>query len=107
MPVHKGRPVLLARPRWGWGIHSSSTTPDLDRSFEGSPRVKMTSQCSWCLSTAVGGWGFPESQTPFAPTPLPAKSATGLWQSVQLHGALHRHISAQVGELHLNQLPWV
>lgn len=29
---------------------------------------------------------------------------TNLRQTVQLHGALHSHVSAQVGELHLNEL---
>lgn len=32
---------------------------------------------------------------------------TDLGQAVQLHGALHRHVPAQVGELHLDQLAWV
>lgn len=30
-----------------------------------------------------------------------------LRQTVQLHGALHSHVPAKVGELHLDQLAWV
>lgn len=51
----------------------------------------------------------PLGQTLFSfscPCPLP-QSTTGLWQSVEFHGTLHGHISAQVGELHFNQLPRV
>lgn len=54
------------------------------------------------LATRAGKWKLPH--TPLLPPP---QSTTGLWQSVELHGALHGHISAQVGELHLNQLPRV
>lgn len=34
-------------------------------------------------------------------------SLTHLIQTVQLHGALHSHVPAQVRELHLDQLAWV
>lgn len=34
-------------------------------------------------------------------------SLTHLRQTVQLHGALHSHVPAQVRELHLDQLAWV
>lgn len=39
--------------------------------------------------------------------PRPCPGTTGLWQPVELHGALHGHVPAQVRELHLNQLPGV
>lgn len=34
-------------------------------------------------------------------------SFTHVRQTVQLHGALHSHVPAQVGKLHLDQLAWV